>query len=113
MGSDGHGIPSGIEQNFRIHLFLEGRLSGLALSHVRRLTLVGRAKSTYVLYKSMYVRYNSKRLTTACSTKASGQKVRAKVLLLVVFLRYFFWGRMVNTSSPLPLPETMSIPSSR
>jgi hypothetical protein len=31
-------------------------------------------------------------LDLACSTKASGQKVRAKVLLLVVFLPYLFGG---------------------
>jgi hypothetical protein len=39
-------------------------------------------------------------LDLACSTKASGQKVRAKVLLLVVFLCYLFGGKWYSGLRP-------------
>jgi hypothetical protein len=46
----------------------------------------------------------------ACYTKASGQKSEGKGVAFGGFPPFFsiiIWGSMVDTSSPLPLPETM------
>jgi hypothetical protein len=51
-------------------------------------------------------------LDLACYTKASGQKVRAKVLLLVVFLRFssiIIWGSMVDQITTM-LPTASTLP---